>query len=132
MKLKLALSILALAIPAICQTTAAAKPETETLTLKKVAPVAPAINTSRVWRLNSKAQQLRMQLAETPAAKAVAAAEAEVNAEQEALAKQCTDAGFILSYDNNPQSKRYQDLACVEKPKEQAPTPPPTTAKKEQ
>lgn len=80
--------------------------------------IAPALSTSKLWRLNSKVQSLQIQLEATEAAKALKDAQTELQAEQAALSTKCTAAGMILDYDRDPKSANYQDVICAPKPKE--------------
>lgn len=75
-------------------------------------PVAPAINSAKLWRLVSKTQALRTQLDASEAGRAVKEAEAELQAEQSRLAALCGP-GFILDYDRDPKSTSFQDVICV-------------------
>ena len=85
----------------------------------------PVLNTAKLWRLNSKAMGLRQKANDTPEAKAATAAEQEVQAEQQVLAKACSDAGYVLGFEPvSGSAPTDQDLACVK------PAPPPAEAKK--
>lgn len=103
----------------------AAKPETPppaTPAAGTPAPtVAPGLNTSRIWRLLSKVQTMRQQLNDSPQGKEVAAADAELQAEQQKLSSLCTAAGFVLGYQSDAKAENAGDLICVPKPKESAP-----------
>ncbi len=101
---------------------------TSTLVHHEAVP-APSLNTSRIWRLATKAQALRVQADATEAAKAAKDAEAELQTEQAALSAKCADAGLVLGYDENRNSSTYQDIVCVQKPKEQAAISATTPAK---
>ncbi len=84
----------------------------------------PMLNTSKIWRLATKAQSLRIQADATEAAKAAKDAESELQAEQVALSAKCANAGLSLGYDENKNSSTFQDLICTAKPKEQAAATP--------
>lgn len=98
-----------------------AKPETakpaEPVAATPVSPVAPAINSAKLWRLVSKTQAIRTQLESSELGRAVKEAEAELQAEQGRLAALCGP-GFILDYERDPKSASFQDVVCSPKPKE--------------
>lgn len=121
MNIKIVFCISAFSIIATGQTAnnVAAKPADAPKIATPNSP-APKLETSKIWRLNSKALQLRKQADETPAAKEAVAAEKDVSDEQSRLAKVCTDAGFVLGYQTDAKADNYQDLICIAKP----PDPP--------
>ncbi len=88
-------------------------------------PTSQSLNTSKLWRLATKANNLRMQANQTQQAKAADAADAELQAETEKITSVCSAAGLILGYDQDEKSPTYQDVKCIAKP----PAPPPVDAK---
>lgn len=115
MKLITVFSILAVALMA--QTV----PQTPVGPQKPVAevktPSGPQLQTGKLWRLVAKAQALRQAANETPQAKEAAAAEAEVQKEQQALALKC-GTEFVLALDQDSKSPTFEDVVCRPRPKE--------------
>lgn len=115
--------IAALAAFSLSAQEVAAKPETPPATVKATL-TTPSLATAKLWRLLSKAQELRRVAAETPQAKEAAAAEAEVQAEQGKLAQVCTAANMVLGFQQDQKADNAGDLICQVRP------PAPVEAKK--
>lgn len=98
-------------------------PKTPTVGAPTVA--GQSLNTSKLWRLATKANNLRMQANQTQQAKAADAADAELQAETDKLTASCAAAGLVLGYDQDEKSATFQDVKCVAK----VPPPPPVDAK---
>jgi len=87
-----------------------------------VATAPPQLNTAKMWRLLARAQQLRQAANETPQAKEAAAADLEVQKEQQVLAQVC-GVGWTLGIDQDAKSPTFQDVICVKAPPPEAPAP---------
>ena len=116
MKLTITAVLAFATVPLFSQTNSqvAAKPATPEIKTSVAAPVV--LDTAKIWRLNSKALALRKQADETPQARAATAAEADVQAEYQALAQQCSSAGLTLATETDPASPRKDDLVCKAQP----------------
>lgn len=105
------------AFSAFGQNTTAAKPAAAQP--EKIEEKAPAIDTSKIWRLVSEAQSLRMQASQTPQAKSADAADEAVKREQARLEAICGQS-YALGYESDEHSPRFKDLVCMAKPPAEA------------
>lgn len=89
-------------------------------------PVAPVLNTSKIWRLALEAQSAHDALNQTPQGKAAQAADQAVQEEQAKLSAVCGKA-FQLQLDSDPKSSTFKDLICATIPSVPAPLKATTT-----
>lgn len=76
----------------------------------------PVLNTSKLWRLLSKSQEAHRVSNDTPQAKAAAAADVEVQAEQSKLAEACVASGYVLGFQQDQKADNAGDLICTKAP----------------
>jgi Skp family chaperone for outer membrane proteins len=106
-------------------TLSAQAPVAKPATTATVTPTAPTVqlDTAKIWRLVSELTTAQANLRASEVA--VKDAKTELDAEQSKLVAACAARNQVLSIDQDPQSPRFKDIKCADKPKETAAAPEP-------